>query len=233
MKAIINDVFHDIGLDYQTTEFGSIYYSKQENRYNFWLVIETDDLKLVLENQSSYFETAKEVLKSEWFDKNANLLILYKTDSDFTIDKNQLIEIEENPYLFKKQILIYKSSELQNLSEAIEKSGTTTKKFFETKLMSNTTFEKHKNNVNNNDFESLLYRVAHKIPFLNMKVIQKNGLTALIEDNNVEIGKSSYIELDEIISEIILNKALEDLANLDREELYIKFKSIIDQNENK
>ena len=232
MELIINNLFEEIGLQAQQTDFGKVHYFKETNQFSFWLVLETTNLNTVIENQSKFFTTTKELLKSEWFDKNANLLILYKSILGFPVDKNRIIDIEENPFLFKKQILVYTEIEKQKLSEAISNSTLTTKKFFEQKLLSNSIFEQHKTNLNNNDFESLLYRIAHKVPFLNINVAQKDGLSALTENNKNEVIKNSSLnELDDLISELILDITSDDVMSISSEAIYDKILILIDKDE--
>ncbi|MGA9212025.1 ABC-three component system middle component 1 [Kaistella sp.] len=232
MESIINSLFEEVGLEAQLTEFGKVYYFGNANQFSFWLVIETTDLSSIIENQSKFFTVSKELLKNEWFDKNANLLILCKSSLESPLDKNQLIDIEENPFLFKKQILFYTENEKQKLLEAITASNLTTKKFFEQKLLSNSIFEQHKTNLNNNAFESLLYRVAHKVPFLNIKVIQKDGLSALTEKNNIDVEKNSQLkELDDLISEMILDKKFDEVSAISAEAVYEKILIVINKDE--
>lgn len=232
MESIINSLFEEVGLEAQLTEFGKVYYFGDANQFSFWLVIETTDLSSIIENQSKFFTVSKELLKNEWFDKNANLLILCESSLESPLDKNQLIDIEENPFLFKKQILFYTENEKQKLLEAITASNLTIKKFFEQKLLSNTIFEQHKTNLNNNAFESLLYRVAHKVPFLNIKVVQKDGLSALTENNNNEVTKNSQLkELDDLISEMILDKTFDEVSAISPEAVYEKILIVISKDE--
>lgn len=232
MESIINSLFEEIGLEAQLSEFGKLYYFRDAHQFSFWLVIETTNLSTIIENQSKFFTVSKEILKNEWFDKNANLLILCKSSSESPFDKNLLIDIEENPFLFKKQILVYTDIEKQKLIEAITTSKLTTKKFFEQKLLSNTVFEQHKTNLNNNAFESLLYRVAHKVPFLNIKVVQKDGMSALTENNNNEVAKNSQLkELDDLISEMILNKTFDEVSAISTEAVYEKILIVINKDE--
>ncbi len=232
MELIINSLFEEIGLEAQLTEFGKVHYFKDANQFSFWLVIQLADLSTIVENQSKFFTAAKDLLKNEWFDKNANLLILHESVSATSIGKNIVIDIEENPYLFKKQILVYTTNEMQNLTEAIAASNLSTKKFFEQKLLSNSIFEQHKSNLNNNAFESLLYRVAHKVPFLNIKVAQKDGLSALTNSNNSEIIKNSQLKmLDDLISEMIVDITSDEVTAISEEAAYDKLLIVIEKDE--
>ena len=76
MKTIINSIFSQIGLINTALEIGSLYSFDDINKKSYWLIIETDILINVIENQANYFEEAKKMINNEWFDKNVNLLIL-------------------------------------------------------------------------------------------------------------------------------------------------------------
>jgi hypothetical protein len=232
MKTIIDTLFNEIEMESVMTDFGLLYYFKLENTFSYWMIVEIEDLNLVIVNQSNYFTKAKEKLNNEWFDKNANLLILYKQPSFEEIDKDKIIDIEENPYLFKKQVLIYKESEKEKLVEAINESELTFKAFFEIKILSDEIFGKHKSNINNNDFESLLYRLAHKIPFINIKVNQENGLLALTSINDAKVDLSPYKLINDTLTETFFDKTTSDVADLTPDEIYEQLLIVLSQNEN-
>ncbi|MFV7235325.1 ABC-three component system middle component 1 [Flavobacterium sp. ZB4R12] len=186
----------------------------------------------MIENQSNYFAKTKELIDNEWFDKNANLLILYKQTNFDEINKNEIIDIEENPYLFKKQVLIYTDSEKQKLVEAIQDSGLNYKQFLEKKALSNQVFEQHKTNINNNNFESLLYRICHKIPFINIKVSQENGLLALTDNNTIKVNSSDFKAINDVLSENVFNESISDIENLSQDEIYEQLTIVLNQDEN-
>ena len=90
----------------------------------------------------------------------------------------------------------------------------------------------NKTNLNNNAFESLLYRVAHKVPFLNIKVVQKDGLSALTENNNNEVTKNLQLkELDDFISEMILDKTFDEVSAISPGAVYEKILIVISKDE--
>ena len=109
MKTIINSIFSQLGLINTELEIGSFYSFDDINKISYWLIIETDNLINVIENQVNYFEEAKKIINNEWFDKNVNLLILHRVEN-FENFQSLVLEIEEDPYLFKKQIVLYNDS---------------------------------------------------------------------------------------------------------------------------
>ncbi|MDM1445130.1 hypothetical protein HX056_17780 [Myroides odoratimimus] len=78
MKTIINNLFSQFDLSLIELEIGSLYKFEDNNKKSYWLIIESNNLNNIIENQADYFEKSKEKINDEWFDKNVNLLILHQ-----------------------------------------------------------------------------------------------------------------------------------------------------------
>ena len=219
MKTIINNLLHQIGLQNKELDFGTIHFFEEDNKHSFWLVIETSNLRDVVEKQSLFFSVAKEKVNNEWFDKNASMLILHKVE-DFDNIQSLVLEVEENPYLFKKQVILYKDNEAENLNQVIDSKGSSVKDYIETTILNEEIFKKHKESINNNDYESLLYRIAHKIPFIKLNIIQENGLDTLNENNNHKIQAGSFVELNNLIEQNFFNRSLDSINEMSPNIIY-------------
>ncbi|SEN91421.1 hypothetical protein SAMN05444671_2427 [Flavobacterium sp. CF108] len=231
MKTIINNLFSQLGLINKELNCGVIHFFEGENKHSYWLVIETDNLKEVLQKQSEYFNSAKEIVNDEWFDKNVSMLILHKVEN-FDNIQNLVLEIEENPYLFKKEIILYKEIELEKLYQALEEQEITIKNFIENKILDEAVFKAHKDNINNNNFESLLYRLAHKIPFIKLDILQENGLVTLTDNNRQKIEAGSFGELNRHIDQNFFNRSLENINEIESDTLYNILLSTLNSDEN-
>ncbi|TGD59020.1 ABC-three component system middle component 1 [Flavobacterium humi] len=219
METIINNLLHQTGLINKQLSYGVLHFFEDENKHSYWLVIETNNLAEVIEKQSEYFNVAKEVANNEWFDKNVSMLILHKVEN-FDNIQNLVLEVEENPYLFKKQIILYKDTEVEKFTQAIESQEQTIKGFIENKILEEETFKKHKEYINNNDYESLLYRLAHKIPFVKLGIIQENGLEALTDNNRKKIETGSFEELNNLIDQNFFNRSVESIDEMNSDIIY-------------
>lgn len=231
MITIINDLFSQLGLINNPLEIGSLYTFEDINKKTYWLIIETDNLNNVIENQANYFEQAKNIISNEWFDKNVNLLILHRVES-FNNIQSLVLEIEEDPYLFKKQVILYKKIEYENLNSAIESEETIIKDFIENKILDEAVFKIHKDNINNNDYESLLYRLAHKIPFIKLNINQEDNLEALTDNNTQKIESGSYGELNGFIEQNFFDRDIESIDELGSETIYDLLLNTLRPNEN-
>ena len=231
MTTIINDLFSQLGLLNNPLEIGSLYTFDDINKKNYWLIIETDNLNNVIENQSNYFEQAKNRINNEWFDKNVNLLVLHKVEN-FDNIQSSVLNIEEDPYLFKKQIILYKDTERENLNRAIEAEENTIKDFIENKILDEAIFKIHKENINNNDYESLLYRLAHKIPFIKLNIIQENGVEALTDNNTQKIESGSYGQLIRFIEQNLFHRNMESIDEMESDTIYDLLLNTLNPDEN-
>ncbi|MEZ7526015.1 ABC-three component system middle component 1 [Cloacibacterium normanense] len=231
MITIINNLFSQLGLVNSELEIGSLYTFEDINKRTYWLIIETDNLSNVIENQSNYFEQARNRINNEWFDKNVSLLILHKVE-DFDNNQSLVLEIEENPYLFKKQVILYREIERENLNRAIEAEENTIKNFIENKILDEAIFKIHKENINNNDYESLLYRLAHKIPFIKLNIIQENGLEALTDNNTQKIESGSYGQLNRFIEQNFFHRNMESIDEMESDTIYDLLLNTLSPDEN-
>ena len=231
MITIINNLFSQLGLVNSELEIGSLYTFEDINKKTYWLIIETDNLNNVIENQSNYFEQAKNRINNEWFDKNVNLLVLHKVEN-FDNIQSSVLNIEEDPYLFKKQIILYKDTERENLNRAIEAEENTIKDFIENKILDEAIFKIHKENINNNDYESLLYRLAHKIPFIKLNIIQENGVEALTDNNTQKIESGSYGQLNRFIEQNFFHRNMESIDEMESDTIYDLLLNTLSPDEN-
>ena len=231
MITIINNLFSQLGLVNSELEIGSLYTFEDINKKTYWLIIETDNLNNVIENQSNYFEQAKNRINNEWFDKNVNLLVLHKVEN-FDNIQSSVLNIEEDPYLFKKQIILYKDTERENLNRAIEAEENTIKDFIENKILNEAIFKIHKENINNNDYESLLYRLAHKIPFIKLNIIQENGVEALTDNNTQKIESGSYGQLNRFIEQNFFHRNMESIDEMESDTIYDLLLNTLSPDEN-
>lgn len=231
MITIINDLFSQLGLVNIELEIGSLYTFEDINKKTYCLIIETDNLNNVIENQSNYFEQAKNRINNEWFDKNVNLLVLHKVEN-FDNIQSSVLKIEENPYLFKKQVILYREIERENLNRAIEAEENTIKNFIENKILDEAIFKIHKENINNNDYESLLYRLAHKIPFIKLNIIQENGLEALTDNNTQKIESGSYGQLNRFIEQNFFHRNMESIDEIESDTIYDLLLNTLSPDEN-
>jgi hypothetical protein len=224
MINIINDVFvarnHEKLANHELNIFALM------GQYNYWVIICRDSIDNIQEEQIDLFIKAKEIVNKPQFDKNANLLILYKVAKIEEINRDISLQIEEDPFQFKKSVIYYTTEELSSLVQTIGERDVVT--FIESAMLEEEVFTKHKSAFDNNKFESLLYRITHKIPFVKINIARTNNLESLEAINRAAVGES--ILNDTLESDLFL-VSNEELNAMSSEDVLEKLKTII-QNEN-
>ena len=180
--------------------------------YNdFWILTSEFDIN---ERQKQLSAVYEDNVCSEYPSALKNTSLLYvKNQNTVNLDKedNCIIEIENNPYHFKKYVLAYTDAAFNNfikLFEIRENEFSISKE-----LMKKDNFEKLKEENSFGPYH-LLYSIAHKLPFAVIDVVQKKfdsgePIFTEEEDSIVE-SLSSYDERDDVISMLkILNREIE------------------------
>lgn len=222
MINIINKIFVEAGLEEKPYADFKIYILKEQK--NFWVIVQCDGDKInnVLNEQIELFVKTKEIVQDPTFDKNVNLLVLNKVSKLDDVKLDDLLQIEENPYHFKKSVMYYTKEELKNLTSAIDESNVLTS--IESLILKEEIFEQHKTNFDANSFESLVYRMAIKIPFLKIRISQTNNLKSLEEINKKSVGNNP---LDEILEQDFFTLGDEDFSKMTNETILEKLKAIL------
>lgn len=220
MITIINNLLLQLELLSTPLEFGLLYSFKDSTKKSYWLVTEEENLTTVIDKQTDYFEQCRGILNNEWFDKNANLLILHKVDEINEKIHQQVLKVEEDPYLFKKQVLLYKDAEAEKLIEILNTENITLKEFLDLNLLTDKVYEIHKNQINNNNWESLIYRIAQKIPIIRLNISRSNGLSVLIEENKQKVDVGNYKEINSLLENIFFQKSSEEILEIDNDLIF-------------
>lgn len=222
MIDLIKKIFIAAELEEKPNTDFKIYILKDQK--NYWVIAqyEGDDINNVLNDQIELFVKTKELVQEPTFDKNVNLLILNKVSKLENVKFDNLLNIEENPYHFKKTILYYTDEELKNLNAVIGESNALTS--IESLILKDEIFEQHKISFDTNSFESLIYRIAIKIPFIKMRISQTNNLKSLEEINRKSVGHNP---LNEILEQDFFMLNDEDFIAMTNETIFEKLKAIL------
>jgi len=221
MKTIVNNIFQNHGFLLRESSVGNLYsFPLDQEKISFWLVIEKDDLD-ILENQNQYFEACKNAIESNDIDKNTSLLILAKIPEDIKFKelKEHILTVEEDPYLFKKLVLFYSENELEELKFQISKSAEEPLAFIEQNIIVSENFTKYKTNPALFCWESLIYRITHKIPFVKINVEQNDNLQSLFDTNYSVLTGKGINEFADLMENSLFSLSPENFGNLSPQEI--------------
>jgi len=224
MINLISRIFEEAGLEEKANADFKIYALKEQQ--NYWVIVQYDDLDKIISEQIELFVKAKEIIQEPTFDKNVNLLVLNKVEAISDIKSESLLQIEENPYHFKKSVLYYTEEELKNLSDVIGDSPELPT--IESLILTDKIFEQHKMHFDANAFESLVYRMAIKIPFIKIKITQTNNLKSLEEINKKSVDNN---QLNDLLAQDFFPLSDEDFSAMTEEAILKNLRSVL-PNEN-
>lgn len=224
MINIINKIFEEKNHSLIEIEGFKIFSLKE--KYNYWVILEENNLSTILERQIEIFNLVKKKVNQPQFDKNVNLLLLFKIDNLQTIDRGLLLQIEEDAFHFKKGVIYYTEEELSRLSKII--GSTNPLDSIESLLLKEDVFEQHKVNFDNNEYQSLLYRIAHKIPFIKINVAIVNNLQSLEESNKKNLHQNN---LNNLLEKDFFSLSVDEFTSLSDVDIFDKLKTIL-PNEN-
>lgn len=224
MIEIVSKLFEEN--NYEEKHSSDIKIFSLKDKYNYWAIVNRDVLNQIQEEQIDLFIKAKEIINQPQFDKNANLLILNKVGKIEEVNKDYLLQVEEDPFHFKKCIIYYTDEEQVKLKEAIGHSEVAT--CIESMLLKDEVFTAHKQSFDDNDYQSLLYRIAHKIPFIKINITQVDNLSSLEEINKNTVGENA---LNNLLESDFYTLSNDDFIKLSSEDILDRLKKII-PNEN-
>lgn len=190
------------------------YHFYQLRDTTFWLVKQIDnddDIKALLScNQMSWFNECKVSANSEYFDKNASLLILWDTGdgqlgtSEF---KQTKIQIEEDPYFFKKYVIGYSRKQCDELKSQIGTTDPTS--FIRENIFKKGVFDAYKDEIEVHTWRSLLYRLTIKLPFFKIDAEELKTIS-LLSQNALHVEarglKKDVAKLENLMSGLSLDQ---------------------------
>lgn len=139
-----------------------------ENKHDYWIIANEFDL----DKQEELFEKVKDTVNDASFLKNISVLFVKHQDQiDLSIVDDKIIEMENDPYFFKKYVLSYTDDSVKGLLDLL--NGKNADISISDILMEDGNFQQMKEENKFGTYH-LLYSLAHKLPFLTMSVTPKD-----------------------------------------------------------
>ncbi|WP_066402507.1 ABC-three component system middle component 1 [Aliarcobacter cryaerophilus] len=223
MLNIICDLFELYNYDKIDLEQGFLFsHPNDSEKKDFWIVIEEDDLSSVVLRQSDILNDCKIKYESNDLEKNASLLILWNTTGELELSemKKLIMPIEENPYYFKKHVLYYSHSELEEFNSKLEDNNLSD--FFSSNITNEETFRDYKENPLQGSWRELFYRVTIKLPFINININTSSNIESLqhIINNKLENNNDNrLIHLNNHFFELYEDLTIEQVGSKEPSEI--------------
>lgn len=210
MNKIITELFKQFNYEV-IDEVGDISFFKHINYKDFWIIVNAVNA-FKLEDQETIAGKAKTIFTQyKEAEKNTSLLVLLQVEQTSEGILNDIVEIENDPFYFKKYVLAYTKSS----KEAIEQYSI---KNFSSILMQPRYFQDLKNEAEVSGPYHLLYSIAHKLPFL-MTDVQ-------VQDTS--LSSNQYIPREEMLDAFNWMQSIDFCAEDFAKEVLNKFENLID-----
>ena len=206
MINLIRSLFTQSKFEEKVTDFGSIFRALDKHKSDYWGLVSVDKLDSFVDKQGEIFRTSEMAFPEKDLAKNLSILLLLKTeDSHLTGSLNrEILDIEENPFFFKKHVLYYSEEEAEQLEEILEKGN----QLISLKSIINSpdTFLEYKKQSSKYSWQALCYRIAIKLPFLEITEPGGSDLETLDTKKAQELSRSRdeglLVELDKALIEL-------------------------------
>ncbi|MNL14947.1 hypothetical protein D3C87_1359090 [compost metagenome] len=219
MKELIHELFEQNGFVWQSVEQFTLYHRKDGDlKKEFW-VVPSQEFGDILKEQSQIYKRCKELNVQPELDKNISLIIPIRVEDEEHCKqlKSETLRIEEDSYFFKKSVLMYSDQELADFRQ---NQGTRQTNDYLTKVIAQQTcFEVYKANPRKLQWHSLIYRLANKIPFIQLKIKVTKDLTSLYELKAEKVEAKQLGDFEQRFESAFNEVSYLDLSNKKPEDL--------------
>ncbi|MEJ6979753.1 ABC-three component system middle component 1 [Pedobacter sp. P351] len=213
MIDLIHELFEQNGFAWQSDERFMLYHRTAEGlKKEFWVVL-TQDCEDVLREQSQLYKSCKKLNDQPELDKNISLIIPMRVEDEAQCKslKSDTLRIEEDVYFFKKHVLIYSNRELSDFREL--QGDKQTNDYLTKVITQQSCFEVYKVDPRKLQWQSLVYRVANKIPFIQLKIKVTKDLTSLYDLKSEKVKAKQLVDFEQVFDEAIGSRSYPELSN--------------------
>ena len=122
-------------------------------------------------------------------------------------------------------MLYYTDAEYQQL--LVNKGDKSELEFITYQITHVDCFKVYKANPQDLNWQSLVYRMTLKFPFIPVPIKTNKGLASLFEDNKVKLATKRFTELDDKLVELYNPMAINEINNLTPSEILAKLISTV------
>ncbi|MDU2242416.1 MAG: ABC-three component system middle component 1 [Paenibacillus sp.] len=193
MIRIINKIFEENKFNvHHFTSIPTNSFAMDNERGSYYLAIFMDENSLndtTVDLLNSYFDEIKQLEEGYHpeMDKNLSLILCLRRENLISdLDLNRMIfQIEENPYFFKKYVLVYEDSQVELFNKKLKDySDPTTMGYIYSVLNNENLFQEHKKDPSMDSEYSFVSKLFIKLPFLNLRKMDRNLPSLKQEINN-------------------------------------------------
>lgn len=223
MLDYIKDLFDSYDFIAGDTGDGLLFSLKESSsKKTFWLVVSENEPNFIIARQSELFVACKAACQDDALDKNISLLILWETGGklDHINLSQNVMNVEEDAFFFKKHVLYYSIQEQNALCTAM--NGKSFSSFIKEHVESKETFKGYKADPYAQSWQSLLYRTVMKLPFVQLRPATADGLESLFFINKERLKRKdqSLADFNESFFRLMEARTVSDIKSTKAEDIY-------------
>lgn len=225
MQNLIEQLFMSEGMTRKDVNGLELYEYSTPGKKNYWLVIYGEPI-ITPEIQAVWLNQCRNATADPALEKNINLLIVWNTDIENVLSSKLVNHAEEDCYFFKKHVLPYTSEEFELLQQQIVVYDFDA--FFRESVVNPDTFTEYKSHYLEGGWQSLLYRLAIKLPFIainspgssDLASLERNIREKIQRTDNPDVLVTTETVIDSLVDQIESSDVLpEELLALIGEKL--------------
>lgn len=237
MEKIISNIFEEYNFESITLNNSEdsikIFHNLNQNEYNIFIVdyrtnISDDYLSEVVPDLREEVDNTIKSIKAdnivEKFDskinKNMYLIVCLKSETNSKINR-KILEIEEDPYFFKKSVIHYEENELSIFNDA--KDNEKFAEFIIETVTNEELFSLYKNDEDGSVLYNTCLKFTMAIPLLTLHM-KTTDFPDLDKNLNNKLTNQNLYVINNLIQKIVIDS--EDISIEDLEE-YIEEKDIL------
>lgn len=219
MISIIKSLLTDCNYEYINTakieisniEFSLAIFKGEQVENQIFLVLSMLESQLLNPDISEdlVISVATEFRKSEIYesdmDKNTSLVYCVEMDINSPLLVKRKVEIEDDPYYFKKYVFSYGESDAEKFEQLRKQFGQSPLEFVQGYILDANNFNKFKNNYANESIYKMISDLVIKIPMIPIAFEKKEEIKTITDymDSIQRCSENEIIMLDKIIEDIV------------------------------
>lgn len=204
MKETVFNIFTQY--DYIPKSNNDITIFRHKDWADYWVVVSLVNLDTF--HQEEYIPAIMEFFKgNKEIEKNMSMVILLECNTIDSEVRHRIIDLENDPYYFKKYIIAYTKADVDEFHRYVEANDNVLDKVMSSYMFDGLKREEYSNRVGG---FHLLYSLSHKLPFLMTNVKQKENKLP----NKYKPFSDNKKELYEWVKKMDIDKIEESLIEL-------------------
>jgi len=221
IKSLLSDCNYDfmntITISIAESNYELTMFKSEELESQVFLILSILESQLLNDkiNEDLIINVANGFRNSEMYesdmDKNTSLVYCVETDINSSLLEKKKVEIEDDPYYFKKYVFSYSNADSEKFEQLCKQFGKRPLDFIQSYILNTDNFSAFKKNYKKETAYKMISDLVIKLPMIPLSFKEYKEIKTVAEymEEIKKCSKDEIIQLDQII---------DDIANIDLSE---------------